>query len=126
MSVSVSVHMNTSANVITARQRSCGKVMFSRVSVCPEGGGYLWFHVWRVTHQSEMGPQGVGTHPPPHGIQWDMVSKWAVRILLECFLVVSIKPCDRSGTLNSNTVNSKFHLIRSFFEIFARFLSFHV
>ena len=32
----------------------------------------------------------------------------------------------RSGTLNSNTVNLKFHLIRSFFEIFARFLSFHV
>ena len=32
----------------------------------------------------------------------------------------------RSGTLNSNTVNPKFHLIRSFFEIFARFLSFHV
>ena len=24
------------------------------------------------------------------------------------------------------TVNSKFHLIRSFFEIFAKFLSFHV
>ena len=34
--------------------------------------------------------------------------------------------CYRSGTVNSNTVNSKFHLIRSFFEIFARFLSFHV
>ena len=32
----------------------------------------------------------------------------------------------RSGTVNSNTVNLKFHLIRSFFEIFARFLSFHV
>ena len=32
----------------------------------------------------------------------------------------------RSGTVNSNTVNSKFHLIRSFFEIFDRFLSFHV
>ena len=32
----------------------------------------------------------------------------------------------RSGTVNSNTVNSKFHLMRSFFEIFARFLSFHV
>ena len=32
----------------------------------------------------------------------------------------------RSGTVNSNTVNSKFHLIRSFFEIFARFLSFQV
>ena len=32
----------------------------------------------------------------------------------------------RSGTLNSNMVNSKFHLIRSFFEILARILSFHV
>ena len=32
----------------------------------------------------------------------------------------------RSGTVNSKTVNSKFHLIRSFCEIFARFLSFHV
>ena len=33
----------------------------------------------------------------------------------------------RSGMFNSNTVNSKFHLIRSFCEIFEiRFLSFHV
>ena len=32
----------------------------------------------------------------------------------------------RSGTVNSNTVNSKFHLIGSFFEILARILSFHV
>ena len=32
----------------------------------------------------------------------------------------------RSGTVNSNTVNSKFHLIRSFFEILAGILSFHV
>ena len=32
----------------------------------------------------------------------------------------------RSGTLNSNTVNSKFHLIRSFFQILATILSFHV
>ena len=32
----------------------------------------------------------------------------------------------RSGTVNSNMVNSKFHLIRSSCEIFARFLSFHV
>ena len=32
----------------------------------------------------------------------------------------------RSGTVNANTVNSKFHLIRSFFEYLARFLSFHV
>ena len=32
----------------------------------------------------------------------------------------------RSGMFNSNTVNSKFHFIQSFFEIFARFLPFHV
>ena len=32
----------------------------------------------------------------------------------------------RSGTVNSNTVKSKFDLIRSFFEIFTTFLSFHV
>ena len=32
----------------------------------------------------------------------------------------------RSGTVNSDTVNSKFHLIRSFFEYLSRFLSFHV
>ena len=32
----------------------------------------------------------------------------------------------RSGTVNSNTVNSKYRLIWSFFKIFARFPSFHV
>ena len=32
----------------------------------------------------------------------------------------------RSGTANSNTVNSKFHLIQSLDHFFARFLSFHV
>ena len=35
-------------------------------------------------------------------------------------------PKYRSGTVNSNTVNSKFHLIRSCCEYLARFLSFHV
>ena len=39
---------------------------------------------------------------------------------------VPIQTHYRSGTVNSNTVNSKFHLIRSFFEILARILSFHV
>ena len=38
----------------------------------------------------------------------------------------TVKIVYRSGTVDLNTVNSKFHLIRSFFEIFARFLSFHV
>ena len=32
----------------------------------------------------------------------------------------------RSGTVNLNTVNSKFHLIRSYCEYLVRFLSFHV
>ena len=32
----------------------------------------------------------------------------------------------RSGMVNSNMVNLKFHLIRSFFEIFATLLLFHV
>ena len=32
--------------IITVRQRSCGKVMFSQVFVCPrEGVAYLWFQV---------------------------------------------------------------------------------
>ena len=35
-------------------------------------------------------------------------------------------PQYRSGMLNSNTVNSKFHLIQNFFEYLAKFLSFHV
>ena len=30
----------------------------------------------------------------------------------------------RSGPVNSNTVNSKFHLIQTFLKIFATFLSF--
>ena len=32
----------------------------------------------------------------------------------------------RSGTVNSNTVNSKFHLIRSYCKYLATILSFHV
>ena len=32
----------------------------------------------------------------------------------------------RSGTVNSNAVNSKFHLIRSYCEYLARILSFNV
>ena len=57
----------------------------------------------------------------------------AVRILLECIFVSTtfvplficfisspnrLKLIYRSGTVNSNTVNSKFHLIRSYWEIF--------
>ena len=47
---------------------------------------------------------------------WMFFKKW----------IYVVKSNYRSGTVNSNTVNSKFHLIRSFSQIFARFLSFHV
>ena len=41
-------------------------------------------------------------------------------------LQIQSKDWYRSGTVNLNTVNSKFHLIQSFCEIFARFILFHV
>ena len=50
-----------------------------------------------------------GMHTPP-----GTVNAWAVHILLECILVMYYRP----GTVNSNTVNSNFHLIRSYCEIF--------
>ena len=55
---------------------SLGGGYVQRGWVCP-GGGY----VWKV---------GIQPPPPPYmgpGILWDAVNKWAVRILLECFLV---------------------------------------
>ena len=36
--ISNSVFSPNSAQLITARKRSCGKVMFSQVSACPQGG----------------------------------------------------------------------------------------
>ena len=42
------------------------------------------------------------------------------------YKIIDLNGKYRSGTVNSNMVNSKFHLIRSFCEIFARFLPFHV
>ena len=40
---------------------------------------------------------------------WDYITVDATGKLQHCY---------RSGTVNSNTVNSKFHLIRSYYEIF--------
>ena len=45
---------------------------------------------------------------------WDMKKTDVGRGVILKYLLL------RSGTLNSNTVNSKFHLIRSFFEILAK------
>ena len=44
-------------------------------------------------------------------------------VFLHCCVAKTVY---RSGTANSNTVNSKFHLIRSLDQDFARLLSFHV
>ena len=46
--------------------------------------------------------------------------------ILEWVKDINIPTKYRSGMVNSKMVNSKFHLIQSFFEIFAKFLSFHV
>ena len=97
---------------IAARQRSCGKVMFTQVSVCPRGVdgisgpmsfpgvcGYLWYQVPSVGGGYVHGQgldmsrrveyvQGRGYSTPRHGIQRNMVDKRAVRILLECFPVI--------------------------------------
>ena len=191
---------------ITARKRSCGKVMFSHVSVCHSvQGDPMWplpmmywdmgtpppaprYQTW-VVITGNMGPTSLlltsgGHHwrpvqtcsledqPPLHpsgtGLYWwppkrvwlasgQYASYWNTVLLNECWNLVRfcvwtninhflqrsskgsfickglfkrnvfhpVSVYYRSGTVNSNTVNSKFHLIRSFFKIFARFLSFH-
>ena len=100
------------------------------------GGVSFFFFLQRYSQSCR--PHGFlalpGTIPPFHpstekcpiGCEWELpagttssdrsVRRQTVRQLCEY----------RSGTFNSNTVNSKFHLIRSFFEILARILSFHV
>ena len=45
---------------------------------------------------------------------------------LSLIIPAALRENYRSGTVNSNTVNSKFHLIRSCCKYLARFLSFHV
>ena len=69
--------------VVTARKRSCGKVMFLHLSVILfTGGVYTWSHP-SDTH--------TWTHPrtpPGHTHTTTKVNKRAVRITLECFLVL--------------------------------------
>ena len=74
---------------ITARKRSCRKIMFSQVCVCrgegvgifgpmflPEVCRYLWYQVLSGS------TQGSG-----HSNTWDTVNKQALHMLLECFLL---------------------------------------
>ena len=88
-------------NDVTARQRSCGKVMFSLACVCLRG--YLWSQIpsWSLVPYPFRGlvgyPGGEGTghtHPWERHGTTDMLSPppepqvQAVCILLECFLVL--------------------------------------
>ena len=81
--------------IFTARKRSLGKVVFSQASVCPRGRGSPW--------QRPPGQRPPGQIPPPRQrppwtetpwkeILWTETlphgKEWAVRILLECILVV--------------------------------------
>ena len=59
-----------------------------------------------------------GFHPGPISTK--------IRKSLGPYKIPEIQILYRSGTLNSNTVNLKFHLIQSFWEIFPRFVLFHV
>ena len=97
-----------------------------------QGGAWSWGGTWS---RGGLLPGGgvwypTCTEPDSPRDRWLLLRTGC--ILLECILVLmqflwnDHEVSLRSGTLNSNTVNSKFHLIRSFFEIFARLLSFHV
>ena len=73
--------------LITVRNSSCGKVIFSQVSVCPQGGG---------VHPPGQADTSPGQTPPgqadtPHPGRWP--PQRTVRILLECILV-----CIQFGT----------------------------
>ena len=50
--------------------------------------------------------------------------KYATNIKVLLFSFTIAEMYDRLGPVNSNTVNSKFHLIQSFVKIFETFLSF--
>ena len=58
-----------------------------------------------------------------HTWKWDSIE---IKDVFSNNIVYTTQMRYRSGTVNSNTVNSKFHLIRSCCEYLARFLSFHV
>ena len=101
--------------------RSCGKVMFLHlfvtlstgegVSASGPGGGVsatpgrhpLGRHSHHWAHPTSMHPSSrhpLGQTPPPTSADtplgsacWDMVHRWAVRIPLECILVVSVCVC---------------------------------
>ena len=85
--------------LVTSRNSSCGKVMFSQVSVksfCSAGGGGLL----GISGMKSLPGGGRGVPTPhlltPSGGHIRSVGKRVVRILLECFLVFNFNfKCDK-------------------------------
>ena len=102
--------------IITARQRSCGKVMFLQLSVILFTGGSASVHAGI--------PSPPGPARPPPG-QWcmlgDTVNKRAVCILLECNLV----SCNFLSSKGSFTSNKSRNRKRNFCLFFFNFFLFH-
>ena len=121
------LRMHTTRGAAEARTSSCiicnhslslppankvwGKVVFSQVSVCPQGEGGWLPSMQHRSHDRGVFPPSLDadpprcrppapgcrpswmqtpwmqTPPPTHGILWDTVNKRTVRILPECILV---------------------------------------
>ena len=70
--------------IITACKRSLtqGNV-FTPVCLSAEGRGVLWYHFLLWTTPRPL------TAPPPDSTSTLLVSRWAIRMLMECFLVLT-------------------------------------
>ena len=101
---SKSTHYNCILRVITVRNSSCGKVMFSQVSVCPQGGVQppsLW----------------TDTPPPPPSdgrCSGRYASYWSAFLFSKCLFHMQIKiqtTCDlcpiRTGNLRCTSLDSQ-------------------
>ena len=101
---------------------------------------FHWWLAWRLVSQTELSINDVinwFTIPPYKSCWVRNESKWGVEVFTLCN---SVGHCsmywshrhhqkflpDWSGTVNLNMVDSRFHLIQSFFVSFARFLSFYI
>ena len=93
-----------------------------------------WLKTWVLVCLLTITPMesGLGKKNPSSRRNWGLFSTEHSKretgnlIYCSCIRRLSIHQYYRSGTVNSNTVNSKFHLIRSYCEYLATILSFHV
>ena len=101
------------------------------------GGWWISQHALRQappTPSHQTATAAGSTHPTRmHSCSFLKISSYDYRYFSPVFIyfILNVEKSSnefdyRSGTVNSNTVNSKFHLIRSYCEYLARILSFHV